>query len=104
MSAETKATRAVVYARGGPVSEPDMHTREYDRVVAEPSLNTSAVPRGARGEKIGRQAGVFGERACVRPLQVKPCKAKLEIAKLENREAALAISSEQRSIEKAVVK
>ena len=82
MSAETKATRAVVYARGGPVSEPYMHTREYDRVVAEPSLNTSAVPRGVRGE-IGRQAGVFGERACVRPLQVKPCKAKLEIAKLE---------------------
>ena len=46
MSAETKATRAVVNARGGPVSEPDMHTREYDRVVAEPSLNTSAGPRG----------------------------------------------------------
>ena len=67
MSAETKATRAVVYARGGPVSEPDMHTREYDRVVAEPSLNTSAVPRGARGEKQdAKQVCSENEHACGR--------------------------------------
>jgi len=49
------------------VSEPDMHTREYDRVVAEPSLNTSAVPRGARGEKQdAKQVCSENEHACGR--------------------------------------
>ena len=65
------------------MSEPDMHMRENDRVVAKPSLNTSAVPRGARGERWDAKHGVFEERACVRPLQVTPCKVKLEIVKLE---------------------
>ena len=75
----------MVYVIGGPVSEPDMHTREYDRVVAKPSLNTSAVPRGARGERWDAKHGVFEERACVRPLQVKLEILKLEIGKKPRR-------------------
>ena len=51
MSAETKATRAVVYAIGVPVPEPDVNTREPERVVAKPSPNASAIPRGVRGEE-----------------------------------------------------
>ena len=51
MSAETKATRAVVYAIGVPVPEPDVNTREHERIVAKPSPNASAIPRGVRGEK-----------------------------------------------------
>ena len=61
MSAETKATRAVVYARGVPVPEPDVNTREHKRIVAKPNPNASAIPRGVRGEKV--EAGVFEERA-----------------------------------------
>ena len=54
MSAETKATRAVVYARGVPVPEPDVNMREHERVVAnqaKPNPNASAIPRGMRGEE-----------------------------------------------------
>ena len=51
MSAETKATRAVVYAKGVQVPEPDMNTREHERFVAKPSPNARAIPRGVRGEK-----------------------------------------------------
>ena len=51
MSAETKATRAVVYAIGVPVPEPDMNTREHERIVANRRPNASAIPRGVRGER-----------------------------------------------------
>ena len=61
MSAETKATRAVVYAIGVPVPEPKCNMREHEWVVAKPSPNASAIPRGVRGEKV--EAGVFEERA-----------------------------------------
>ena len=51
MSAETKATRAVVYAIGVPVPEPKCNMREHEWVVAKPSPNASAIPQGVRGEK-----------------------------------------------------
>ena len=51
MSAETKATRAVVYARGVPVPEPDVNMCEHERFVARPSTNASAIPRGVKGRK-----------------------------------------------------
>ena len=51
MSAETKATRAVDYARGVPVPESDENMREHERVVAKPSPNASAIPRGVRGKE-----------------------------------------------------
>ena len=50
-----KATKAVVYARGGPVPEPDENMRKHERVVAKPSPNASAIPRGVRGEERLRQ-------------------------------------------------
>ena len=46
-----KATRAVVYARGGQVPESDVNMRKHERIVAKPSPNASAVPRGVRGEE-----------------------------------------------------
>ena len=49
MSAETKATRAVVYAIGVPVPEPDVNTREHDRGEAEPERERYSP--GVRGEK-----------------------------------------------------
>ena len=55
MSAETKATRAVVNARGDPVPEPVVDMREHERIVAKRSPNASAIPQGVRGEERLRQ-------------------------------------------------
>ena len=49
----------MVYARGGPVPErPDENMREHERIVAKPSPNASAIPRGVRGEE-RLQSGVM---------------------------------------------
>ena len=58
MSAETKATRAVVNARGVLVPEPDVNKREHERLGPWRSLarrNASAIPQGVRGEGRLRQ-------------------------------------------------
>ena len=31
--------------------EPDVNMREHERIVAKPSPNASAIPRGVRGEE-----------------------------------------------------
>ena len=54
MSAETKQQELWSMPEG-PVSEPDMHMRKYDRVVAKPSPNASAIPRGVRGEEVAER-------------------------------------------------
>ena len=45
MSAETKQQEL------WSVPEPDVNMREHERMVAKPSPNASAIPRGVRGEE-----------------------------------------------------
>ena len=55
MSAETKATRAVVYAIGVLVPKHKCNTLEHEWVVAKPSPNASAIPPGGEGRRRLRQ-------------------------------------------------